>query len=131
MNKRLFELKKELRQVKKMMDKHNRYCKKKGLYPKSWSQYEWGLHSSYTFITSDGNSYILDVEDNIFPDVNISKTIYICCNIPRCSWKKNGKIYHNNDKYQYYDSNIGYFNISDNFNYFKNIEEKFKVTKYN
>ena len=109
MNKRLFELKKELKQVKKMVDRHNRYCIKKNIEPKCWFDYKWGNYSGYYFITRDGKSYIFDTEDIKFPNISIKNIIYIRCIIAHKSWKKNGKIYTNNCKYNYYDSNIGYY----------------------
>lgn len=128
MNKRLFELRKELRQVKKMVDKHNKYCQRKNIEPKSWFDYDWGMYSGYYFITKDGKSYVFDTEDYEFPNINISTVVYISCSIPCTIWQKNGKWYKNN-KYDMYDSEIGYYNEMDDTSYTKKICNKFKIKK--
>ncbi len=130
MNKRLFELKKELRQIKHMMIRNNKYADKHGLYRKCWMDYDWGLYSNYEIITSDGCSYILGIEDDTFPDVDFTKIVYICAEIVYASWKKNGKIYSTNRKYSHYDTVNGFFNIKDDYAYLSKIHKKFKIYKF-
>ena len=130
MNKRLFELKKELRQIKHMMIRNNKYADKHGLYRKCWMDYDWGLYGNYEILTSDGCSYILDPEDDTFPDVDFTKIVYICAEIIHASWKKNGKIYSTNKQYDSYDTIKGFFNSSDDYTYSSKIHKKFKIYKY-
>lgn len=130
MNKRLFELKKELRQIKHMMIRNNKYADKHGLHRKCWMDYDWGLYGNYEILTSDGCSYILDPEDDTFPDVDFTKIVYICAEIIHASWKKNGKIYSTNKQYDSYDTIKGFFNSSDDYTYSSKIYKKFKIYKY-
>lgn len=132
--KRLFELKKELRCVKKIMDKGNRKAIKYGSYSPMWMEYNWGCGDNYIIITSDRVKFIIACDNTTFPnDLDFSKIIYIRKDLYHYSSKKlsksknSYKIYKVNCGYDNYDSLSGYFDIKTNYLYNQEIDKKFNV----
>ena len=130
--KRLFLLKKELKQLQRLMLRHNKYANIHNIDKKTVSDYNFGIYSSYNIITNDGNYYTIDSEDINFPNIDFTKIIYIRGTIKEqyTRNKVNNKIYKVSVNYSNYDSEIGFFNISDNYSYFEYIDNKYKVSNY-
>ena len=110
--KRLFELKKEVKALKKKMDKDNRNREHCGDSPVCYGlEYDRLGWSCYDIITSDGKCYGIDCTTRIFPDIDFRKVIYINKEFPISSWKKKGtdKWCSNKAWYDSYDSEIGFY----------------------
>ena len=128
--KRLFELVKELKQVKKIVDKGIRKADKYNTDYKMWMDYDWGTADNYIFITSDGKRYMFGCDSRVFPNVDFRKIVYVCKAFEYTTWKKNGKIYKTTFPGTHYDSNKGYYNISDDCGYRDYCDLKYRVTEY-
>ena len=118
--KRLFELKKELRQLKRRMDKKVRISEKNGERPHSYAlEYNDDTWDTIEIITSDGIWYGIDCTTIYFPNIDFKRIVYI-----------NRKLVcDNNAKFDSYDSIRGYYKGGYNYKYSNNIKSKFKVTK--
>lgn len=114
--KRLFELKKELKQLKRKMDKRVIIAESRKEIPKSFGlTYDYGNWSCYSIITSDGTYYAIDCTSRYFPCIDFNKIVYV-----------NKKLLCN-DTYSNYDSTTGYYQIKNNYEYPKYINNKFRV----
>lgn len=129
--KRLFELKKELKVLKKNMDKKFRLAVKNHVEPQCYGlKYGNITWDTYEVITSEGKCYTIDFTTIILPDIDFRKIVYIGKTFPTMSWKskRTGKLCDNKSWFDAYDSLIGKFNTRDNFSYLKQIREKYNVT---
>ncbi len=112
--KRLFNLKKELKDVKKRMDKGN----SKNNFRRFVDYYE--------VITSDHVMYRIHNRLNKFPkNLDFKKIIYInkCYYVEY--WTKNNKTYHNTSPFYTYDSFSGYYDVT--LEYMEFIRDKFYI----
>ena len=76
--KRLHEMKKELHNFMKKMDKRGRIAIKNGYMPMQYLlEYEFADANSYEVITSDGVCFAIDCETRVFPDIDFKKIVYI------------------------------------------------------
>ena len=120
--KRLFELKKELKVCKKFLDKANGN--------KCFGEFSYSNIGGFTFILNTGELYFISHDTINFPNIDFKKIVYISKTFDRVTYEKNGKIYKTNNNYSNYDSNIGLYNISDDYGYFQSICNRFNVTKF-
>ena len=102
--KRLFEMKKELKTIKKLLDKSNKWL----------GDIKWGNATYYEFITRDKKLYVIGATTYDFPKINFKDIIYI----RKCV----------KPTFNYYDTDIGYYNISFNYSYFEEVNAKYGVT---
>lgn len=127
--KRLFELVKELKQVKKIVDKGIRAAGKYNINYKMWMDYDWGNADNYIFITKNGKKYVFACDSCVFPDVNFHEIVYVEKTLGYKTWKKNGKIYTTTFPGNCYDSEKGYYNDSDDYSYTQRINDKYHVSE--
>lgn len=130
--KRLFELKKELKQLKRRMDKRLKIAGKKGERPHSYGlEYEDNSWNTYEIITSDGKMYTMDCTTIYFPDIDFRKIVYVNKTFSTCYWrsKKTGKSCNNKAWFDAYDSVTGYYKGKHDWEYSNNIRNKFHVTE--
>lgn len=128
--KRLFELKKELMQLKRKMDKKAKIAEKKGEIPCSFGmEYEYGNWDSYSIFTSDGIEYLIDCTTRYFPNIDFKKIVYINKSFQYCAWKskKTGKWQNNKAWYSNYDSFTGFYQSRDNYEYYLNMYDRYKI----
>ena len=130
MNKKLFNLKKELKQLKYMMIRSNKYTDKHNLNRKCFMDYNWGLHDNYTIIDSHGTCFYVTPETNEFPNVDFSKIVYINASIEYSFWKKGNKWLKTPYNYDNYDSDCGFYNSKNNYTYRSIIFNKYKVKEW-
>ena len=128
--KRLFELKKELRQLKRRMDKKVKISEKRGERPHSYAlHYNDDTWSTIEIITSDNKMYTMDCTTIFFPDIDFRKIVYINKSVLFHIWRnrKTGVCYEHGAKLDSYDSLNGYYKGKYDYEYTKNIQNKFKV----
>ncbi|MCM1132443.1 MAG: hypothetical protein NC340_03130 [Ruminococcus flavefaciens] len=123
----LFELKKELVKIKRMVEKENKKAEKYGEYPKMWMQYHWGNAGNYEFITSDRKFYIFACDDVEFPDVDISKIIYVCKHFKSPPAIKGKRYFNKMYQKESLDTLKGFFDIREDYGYMRKVSEHFKV----
>lgn len=130
--KRLFELKKELKAVKKKMDKLNKYLTNKDLPLCSYGLEKDTNWNTWEIILSNGTEYDIDGTTTTFPDIDFKKVVYINKTFATQYWKskKTGKMCNNVSWHNAYDSITGFYNGRKNYEYPKMIREKFNVTNY-
>lgn len=132
-SKRLFELKKELRQLKRRMDKKVRISEKRGERPHSYAlYYNDDTWDTIEIITSDGIWYGIDCTTIYFPNINFKRIVYINRKLSSSTWsyKKNGVWHNTAPNYDSYDSEIGYYKSSENKKYYKYIQDKFPIKEH-
>lgn len=123
----LFELKKELVKIKRMVERENKKAEKYEERVKMWMQYEWGNAMNYQFITSDRRLYIFACDDVEFPDVDISKIIYVCKHFKSPAGGRGKRYFPKMYQKEYIDTLTGYFDISEDFGYFRKVSQHFRV----
>ena len=101
--KRLFEMKKELKKVKKLLDKSD----------KCYGDLKWGNAGHYEIIMRNGDNYIVGMTTYDFPDINFKQIVYV---------RKFIRIFGG-----FYDTDIGYYRRSWDYSYAENVERKYKV----
>lgn len=118
-NKKLVNMRKELRNVKHKMIKYNKIWVRHEDYDKSMRDYCFPKNiKSYVFITKDGKKYLIDRVTKNFPNIKFKNIIYIC------EYYASGY----DNIYDMYD-NINK-NQFDTYEYIKYIDKKYKVTTY-
>ena len=105
--KRLLLLKKELLQIKKLMDKD-----KWGFWSNNFNN--WGNAISYIFYTKNGYEYEINDDTEEFPNCNINDIIYICKRLQ-------------NMTNTYYDIYQGQFTSQDLKPYLMPLRNKYKI----
>lgn len=76
--KRLHEMKKELLNFKRKVDRQERIAEKNGYMPMQYLlECDFADTNSYEVITSDGICFAIDCETRVFPDIDFKKIIYI------------------------------------------------------
>ena len=105
--KRLLLLKKELLQIKKLMDKD-----KWGFRSNNFNN--WGNASSYIFYTKNSYEYEINEDTEEFPNCNINDIIYICKRLK-------------NMTNTYYDIYQGQFTSQDLKLYLMSLRNKYKI----
>ena len=130
--KRLFELKKELKNLRRKMDKVVRIADKNQTDVKSYGMsHENYMWDTYVIITSDGTAYTIDRTTRYFPDIDFKKILYVGKTYPIMTWrsKKTNKICNNIAWFDAYDSIKGNYTMKENFTYMTSVYERFGVTK--
>ena len=121
-NKRLIEIKKELRRVKKKMQKRIYYLNKDNIdtYPfECIEDYCFPKNiSAYNIITNNGTKYIISNITGKFPDIDFKNIVYVSKFIDKV----------NTDKYEFYDTNNGFFNPQNRWQYEEAVEKQYNVT---
>lgn len=131
--KRLIEIKKELRKVRKRM---NMYVEKSNN-PNIclWEDVEEYCFPNnvynYDIITKDGTKYILNNLNCIFPNIDFKDIVFVEKNMYTAGGyrrKKDNKLIHITNKYEAYNTLIGY---TDTYNYkrIQDMEKKYNVKK--
>lgn len=102
--KRLKMAKKELLQIKKLIDTHR------------WNINNYGNANYYTIYTKNGTAFEINELTIMFPDFDISDVVYV----RKCLKHRN--------ILTFWDTDIGEFKALNNFNYFNNVETKYNIT---
>lgn len=105
---RMKYLKKELKELKKVLDKHNNNV--------IFRDIKWGNANYYKIFTTDKKEYIIGATTTKFPDINFNNITYIYKNI-------------NKTGLQDFDIYKGEFDVARDYNYFQNIRDKFGITE--
>lgn len=105
--KRLLLMKKELLQIKKLMDKD-----KWGFWSNNFNN--WGNAVSYIFYTKDGYEYEINDDTEEFPNCSINDIIYICKRLK-------------NMPNTYYDIYKGQFTLQDLKLYLMPLRNKYRI----
>lgn len=101
--KRLFEMKKELKTIKKLLDKSD----------KCFDELKWGNAGHYIIIMNNGDEYIVGATTYDFPKINFNQIVYVCKFIRIVCG--------------YYDTDIGYYREYHDFSYPSKVEKKYRV----
>ena len=99
--KRLFEMKKELKKVKKLLDKSD----------KCYGDLKWGNAGHYEIIMRDGNNYIIGMNTYDFPDIDFKQIVYV---------RKFIRIFGG-----FYDTDIGYYRRNWDYTYHSKVAKKY------
>ena len=126
--KALFEMKKELKAIKKLMDKENKKAKKYNRRPRTFEDYGWRYFPTYVFITKQGELYGIDDGETSFPDIDIKDIVYVNKKYGFYYHKKGNRWYNMRPSYTYHDTIQGKFNKY-TIGYAMQIEKKFNVVK--
>ena len=110
--KRLFELKKELKKIKKTLDRKNKYAREHNRPPVMLWDIDHGDVSYYIAIDSDGNEYTIGLTAIDMSIINFDKLVYIRKDV----------------NYYMYDSDIGLYRESVDYSYHTNVDKKYHVS---